>query len=162
MLAVVFSHPPGCVLVLSQLFQPLFLGFLADMEEELYQEVAPCGQLAFKYPDAFQTALIFLIRQVPPHPFPDSFIHPPRIQEQDLSLFRNRLKVSLEERPALFLCRGHPDTAYLEEPGIQLPDQGVDHAALAGGAPAFYQYNHRQLGFLERLLQGGQIGPPGL
>ena len=122
------------------------------MQEELQDQVAAVTQLTLKLIDRADTFLILLFGDVAAEELPHCPLHPAGIIEHDLPVLRDCLGILIEEGVALFFLRQHHRGDDIVKAGIDLADQLVDEAALAGGSPALHQYDNRELLITDQLL----------
>ena len=104
------------------------LAFCVQVEKEFDQKIAARGQLPLKGVDALarntngtsqpsSRSIIAAQAQT------NGFIHPAGIEKEKFALLRDGGEVPLQERPALFLFRGHADAQHFVKARIQLFDQ---------------------------------------
>ena len=131
LMQVVPVDSPAGVLVSHQGVQPPFLLFLADVEEELHDQVAVVGERALGRVDAADPLFVDGVVQIVFHQSCGHFIHPIGVEESELAGFRDLQKIPVQEGIALlFRSRGFhcPD---FEEARVDAPDDPSDDAALA-------------------------------
>ena len=144
--------------VLTEGAETLVLLLFVDVQEDLEQEIAPVPQLAFKLIDAADAALVFLLRDLQPQDLADGVFHPAGIQEDQLAVLRDGGGIGIEEGIACFALRDYDWGDHVIETGIDLADDLLDQAALAGGGPALQQHEHGEFGLPEELLLHDQPG----
>ena len=128
------------------------------MQEDLQQQVAGVPQLALKLPDGTDAALVFLRGDLQAQLFAHHGLHPAGIQEDELAVLRDRGGIGIEEGIAGFALRDHRGGNHVVEPGINLADEFLDQAALAGGRPALDEDQDGQLLLPDLLLLADQAG----
>ncbi len=151
-------YPPGGVLAGQQPVDALLLLLLADVEEELQHQVAVVGKAPLEPLYAVYPLDVLLVVQAAVQPLLHDLIHPAGIQKRELPGLGDLLEEPVEEGLAPLLLRGgggHGE--HLEEPGVDVPDDLADGAALARGAPALDEHQHRQLLVLQQHLLGLQL-----
>ena len=154
--AVVVAHPPGSVRVGGQGLQPLFLLLAADLQKQLEHQIAVVGELALKAQHALQPPDVGLALQLAPQPLLHHLVHPAGIQKGELARLGNGLHIPVQKGVAPLLRRGGGHAGHREKPGVDVLDDPSQHAALARGAPALHQHQHRQAGGLHLQLQSFQ------
>ena len=103
--------------------QAVQLAFCVQVEKEFDQKIATRGQLPLKGVDALQPPSVFCVGKIAAQAQTNGFIHPAGIEKEQLALLRDGGEVPLQERPALFLFRGHADAQHFVKARIQLFDQ---------------------------------------
>ena len=144
------AHPPGRVLVPQQVFQTGFLFLFADVEKELQHQITVVSEGPLKVLDAFHPLGVGLVIQLAAQALLHDLVHPAGIQKGELAGLGNLFKKPVEERLAALLlggAGGHGE--HLEKTGVDVADDLADGAALAGGAPALNEHQHREFALLE-------------
>ena len=153
------GDPPGGGRVAGQLLQPFFLLPLADVQEELQDQIAVVSQLPLEDVHRLQQrpGPAVLRLHLLQHP-----AIPASIQHGRLPPGGQIPPEGPQQRPPRLLVGGLRRRIDLIAPGVHLGDDLGDHAPLARGAPALKDQEHRHPRRPQGLLQGGQLLLQGL
>ena len=159
---VVIGHTPLGLEILFQGMKPFVLFVPVDVQEELQHQITAVAQLALELVDRADPLFILLPRDVTAQVFPDRALHPARVIKHDLPVFGDGGCILIQEGVTLFPFREHHRGNHIVEAGVDLADEGADHASLSRGSPALEQDDNGQLCLADQLLLCNQALTQGL
>ena len=149
---IIAADPPCRILFPSQMTDPPFLFLPGNIQKQLYYQVPIVCQLTLKPLYTLDPLCVLLLRKFSLQISARQLSHPARIQEYKLSRFRDLRKMPVQKRLSGIFFRFLFHIKNLEEARINILDDAPDAGTLAGGSPAFHQYQDRNLFLLHLQL----------
>ena len=143
---VLLGDAPFRIRIFHQLRQPGLLLLPVDIQKQLQHNISRVPQLPLEFVHLPHPAPVLVPGDFVARNLPDAGFHPAGVQKNHLSVFRDGRRVGIQEGIAHLAFRNHRRGDHIVKPGIQLADQLLDQASLAGRRPALHQNQNRHFG----------------